>query len=96
MVLVEVSAEDEAAAERWISELGRILSPRLRSFNGSAMGPLPAPVAVVAKRHRLHLLCKAPLERSADLRRAVQDALASKPAPKSLRVFADVDPVDVM
>lgn len=96
MVLVEVSGEDEAAAERWISELGRILSPRLRSFGGSAMGPLPAPVAVVAKRHRLHLLCKAPLERSAELRRAVLEALVSKPAPKSLRVFADVDPVDVM
>ena len=96
LILVEVSGEDEAEADRWIAGLARQLSQRLAGLGGVAMGPLPAPVAVVAKRHRKHLLCKAPLERANDLRRTVLDALASAQPPKSLRVFADVDPVDVM
>jgi primosomal protein N' (replication factor Y) len=96
MVLVEASGEDEAAVERWIAGFARTLAPCLKPFSGTAMGPLPAPIPIVARRHRRHLLCKAPPERSADLRRAVARTLAQALAPKSLRVFADVDPVDVM
>lgn len=96
MVLVEASGEDEAAVERWISDFARRLAPCLKPFSGTAMGPLGAPIPIVARRHRKHLLCKAPPERSADLRRAVAGTLAQVPAPRSLRVFADVDPVDVM
>jgi len=96
MVLVEASSEDPASAERWIGKLAATLRPVVASFGGAAMGPLPAPVAVVAKRHRMHLLCKSSPERAGDLRHAVVEALVANPPPKEVRAFADVDPVDVM
>ncbi len=96
MVLVEASAEDESAAERWIGSLAAALRPALAPWGGSALGPLPAPVAVVGRRHRFHLLCKAPLDRAGDMRRAVAEALAARATPNGVRAFADVDPVDVM
>jgi primosomal protein N' (replication factor Y) (superfamily II helicase) len=96
MVLVEASSEDQAAAERWIGALASRLRPIAATFGGAAMGPLPAPVAVVAKRHRMHLLCKSSPERAGDLRRRVLDALVAHPPPANVRAFADIDPVDVM
>jgi primosomal protein N' (replication factor Y) (superfamily II helicase) len=96
MVLVEASSEDEASAERWIGKVASALRPAVAAFGGAAMGPLPAPVAVVARRHRRHLLCKSPPERAGDLRRAVLEALVAHQPPKDVRAFADVDPVDVM
>ena len=96
MVLVEASSEDQAAAERWIGALAARLRPIAAAFGGAAMGPLPAPVAVVAKRHRMHLLCKSSPERAGDLRRAVLEALVALPPSANVRAFADIDPVDVM
>ena len=96
LVLVEASGEDETAVGKWMETLARSLRPALARQGQEALGPLPAPIAVVARRHRVHLLCKSPPESAASLRRAVSFALGAAPPPAGVRAFADVDPVDLL
>lgn len=96
LVLVEASGTDEASTSAWIEGLTAALRPRLARSGQEAMGPMPAPVAVVARRHRFHLLCKSAPESAASLRRAVAEELARRPPPPGIRVFADVDPQDLL
>jgi primosomal protein N' len=53
-------------------------------------------MAVVARRHRFHLLCKATPESANALRRAVRDAMAGLPPPSGVRTLVDVDPQDLL
>jgi primosomal protein N' (replication factor Y) len=96
LVLVEASGTDEAATSAWIGALAASLRPRLSRAGQDAMGPMPAPIAVVARRHRFHLLCKSVPETAASLRRAVAEELARRPPPTGIRAFADVDPQDLL
>ena len=96
LVLVEASGTEESAVSGWIEALAKALRPRLARTGQEAMGPMPAPIAVVARRHRFHLLCKAAPESAASLRRAVAEEMVKHPPPKGVRAFADVDPQDLL
>jgi len=96
LILVEASGTDEKATSAWIEALAAALRPRLARAGQEAMGPMPAPIAVVARRHRFHLLCKSEPESSASLRRAVGEELLGRPSPPGIRAFADVDPQDLL
>jgi primosomal protein N' (replication factor Y) len=84
--------EVEAAAGRLAKELTSRLPAR-----ASVLGPAPAFPAVVAKRHRWHLVLKGPV--SADLRdpaRRALEAVGKDSGFARVQISADVDPVNVM
>ncbi len=63
----------------------------------SVLGPAPAFPAVVARRHRWHLLLKGPaLGPLRDAARSAMAAVGAMPGAKNLRLSADVEPVNVM
>jgi len=92
---VEASAVDGSAASAWMEALARALRPRLRAGQ-EALGPVDAPMAVVARRHRFHLLCKASPESASALRRLVRETMAGLPSPPGVRCLVDVDPQDLL
>jgi len=95
LLLVEASGESEQDVSRWLEGFAQALRPSLTSGQ-ETLGPMPAPIAVVARRHRFHLLCKAPPDSAAALRRAVAVELGRRPPPNGVRAFADVDPQDLL
>ncbi len=95
LVLVEASGLDASAASGWMEALARALRPRLGAGQ-EALGPVDAPMAVVARRHRFHLLCKASPDSASALRRAVSETMAGLPPPSGVRTLVDVDPQDLL
>jgi primosomal protein N' (replication factor Y) len=95
MVLVEASSEDPDSAGRWLGRLAKRLAG-IRDLQASVLGPVEAPLPVVRKRHRQHLLLKASPERFAALRQALMREAAVEPPPKGVRTSVDVDPVDLL
>ena len=95
LLLVEASGEDGNLVSAWMDRF----SARLRRGLGAgqeALGPVEAPIAVVARRHRAHLRCKSPAPAFGSLRRLVGAALSAEPPPTGVRAFADVDPQDLL
>lgn len=95
MILVEASSEDPDVAPAWLGVLARKLSG-IPDLGAAVMGPVEAPLPVVRRRHRQHLVLKAPPEGFAKLRHALSRELAGQAVPKDLRVILDVDPVDLL
>lgn len=95
MALLEASSEEPEAAFRWLSSLAGPLRNALAG-NGLAMGPVEAPLPVVRRRHRWHLLFKSSPERFAALRQILQREMLRQPPPRDVRAFVDVDPVDLL
>lgn len=95
MILVEASSEDPDSATRWLGRLAKRLSG-LRDLQSSVLGPVEAPLPVVRKRHRQHLLLKSTPDRFAALRQALAREVAAEPPPKGVRATLDVDPVDLL
>lgn len=96
MVLVEVSSESAEEAFRWIAAFSRELAEGMRHRGVQLLGPLEAPLAVVRKRHRFHLLLKSNAESFAGLRRFLLETTRRIPPSKGVRMVLDVDPVDVL
>ncbi|WP_447975054.1 replication restart helicase PriA [Nitrospira sp. Kam-Ns4a] len=94
LIALRVTGPDQAqaqeAARRWVAFLANQGPRRIE-----ALGPVPAPVAVVRGRHRWHILV-----RSED-RDAVHQAVAATLEPmrrtvsRSVRLDVDVDPVEM-
>ncbi len=84
-------AQVQEAARRWVACLAKQGPRRIE-----ALGPVPAPVAVVRGRHRWHILV-----RSED-RDAVRQAVAATLEPmrrtvsRAVRLDVDVDPVEMV
>lgn len=78
-----------AAAE----EIGRALEGELRG-KGEVLGPAECPLAVVAGKHRHHLIVRAAQLRP--LVAAVRRALASRRPVTGLSIDVDADPVDLL
>ncbi len=95
MVLVEASSEDPDAALPWLAGLARRLAG-LSTLGAAVMGPVEAPLPVVRRRHRLHLVLKSPPERFSILRQRLLAEVVRPAPPKSVRVVLDVDPVDLL
>lgn len=95
MILVEASSEDPNAAALWLGRLARRLAG-IRELEASVLGPVEAPLPVVRKRHRMHLLLKSSPERFAGLRKALMREAAAEPPTKGVRASVDVDPVDLL
>lgn len=95
MVLVEASSEAPEPAWNWLVLLERALRPALAG-RALAMGPVEAPLPVVRRRHRQHLLLKSSPEQFAFLRQTLARELARLPVPKGVRMHVDVDPVDLL
>lgn len=82
-----VSAVDEAAADAAAAALARTApdDPRVR-----ALGPAPAPLALLRGRHRRRLLLVA--QRGVDVSAVVRTWIAATPLESKARVQIDVDP----
>jgi len=95
MVLVEASSESPEPAQRWLALLARALQ---QAFAGRALaqGPVEAPLPVVRRRHRQHLLLKSSPEHFAFLRKTLAREIARVPVPREVRMHIDVDPVDLL
>ena len=82
-----VSGENESAVRATAHALGRS-APRDGGID--ALGPAPAPLALLRGRHRQRLLLKTP--RSVNLQSVVRAWIARVPAPNGVRVQIDIDP----
>lgn len=92
--LILVSSEREEEASRIASILARAASPR-HGDGHEILGPAPAALAKLRKRHRFQFLVKArkPSEIRTALRR--MDTAKSR-VPTAVRVVVDIDPVDML
>ncbi len=83
-----VSSEDERAAERTARDLG-LAAPGGEGVE--ALGPAPAPLAILRGRHRRRLLLKT--RRDIAVQPLLRAWLAKVEVPGNVRVQVDVDPV---
>lgn len=83
-----VSSEDERAAERTARDLG-LAAPAGEGIE--ALGPAPAPLAILRGRHRRRLLLKT--RRDIAVQPLLTAWLAKVEVPGNVRVQVDVDPV---
>jgi primosomal protein N' len=85
-------ADVEGLARRLAQELDKRLSP-----GTSILGPAPAFPAVVARRHRWHIVIKGRTGAILrDIARKAMRKMAGEPGASRVRVSADVDPLNVM
>ena len=95
MALVEASATSDGPAQRFLLALARALQAALGP-GCRVMGPVEAPLPIVRRRHRQHLLLKSAPERFAHVRQVLSRELERNPAPKDVRLHVDIDPVDLL
>lgn len=95
MVLVEASSESDGPAQRFLLALARALRGSLGTC-AQVLGPVEAPLPIVRRRHRQHLLLKSAPEQFAHARQILQREMLRQPPPREVRVFVDVDPVDLL
>ena len=92
-----LTGPDEAEVERAAELLAEAIGPEAEQQNVRMLGPAPQALARLRGKHRWHLLLKAG---SAPALRAVASRglewAESKARPGSVRVVADVDPVEVL
>ena len=87
LAAVIVSGLDAGLVDRIAAALGRA-APRDPDL--TVLGPAPAPLAVLRRRHRRRLLVKA--TRRAPLQSTIAAWLSRVPVPGSVRVAVDIDP----
>lgn len=94
LCLVRLDGEREAEVKRVAAVLARAaLMPE--GATHAVVGPAPAPVARLRKRHRFQFLIRG--AKASDLHRALDHLLPHlKRVPSNVRVSIDVDPVDML
>jgi primosomal protein N' (replication factor Y) len=86
-----LSGPDEAALDTLVRQLARV-APRYD--NVRVLGPAPAPLARLRRRHRRRFLIKAP--RGVSIQRVISEWLESVRPPSSIRIQVDIDPYSFM
>jgi primosomal protein N' (replication factor Y) (superfamily II helicase) len=82
-----LSGPDEAALDAYVRQLAQV-APRYDQVR--VLGPAPAPLARLRKRHRRRFLVKTP--RGVSVQRVLSEWLERVRAPSSIRVQVDIDP----
>jgi primosomal protein N' (replication factor Y) (superfamily II helicase) len=82
-----LSGPDEAALDAYVRQLAQA-APRYDQVR--VLGPAPAPLARLRKRHRRRFLVKTP--RGVSVQRVLSEWLERVRAPSSIRVQVDIDP----
>ena len=95
MILVEASSENPDSPSPWLARLARAMAGTSRQ-EAAVMGPIEAPLPVVRRRFRHHLLLKSTPEKFAALRQNLSLELGRSAVPRDLRITIDVDPVDLL
>jgi primosomal protein N' (replication factor Y) len=75
------------------TDIVRRIGPASATTNLTILGPAPAPIVRLRGEHRVQFLLKG--TRRADMRRALDAALADMPSVRR-RVTVDVDPLSVL
>jgi primosomal protein N' (replication factor Y) len=96
LVTLLVDGPDAAQVEAAATELAAHVRDRAGERDVTVLGPAPQPLARLRGRHRWHVLLKSADSRL--LRDLAASALALSDAPdrRSVRVIADVDPIEVL
>jgi primosomal protein N' (replication factor Y) len=82
-----LSGADEEALDSYVRQLAQA-APRYDEVR--VLGPAPAPLARLRRRHRRRFLVKTP--RGVSVQRVLSEWLERVPAPGSIRVQVDIDP----
>lgn len=82
-----------AKATEALNELGSIARETAKALGAQALGPAPAPIPFLRGKKRYQILIKSPDWQSA---RLVYNAMVASPASRRLRLFLDLDPVNML
>jgi len=91
------SGPDEADVERAATRVADAIADQAGRTGVVVLGPAPQALPRLRGRHRWHLLLKAThADRLRAVAQAALDAAAAPGGPKTVRVIADVDPIEVL
>ena len=88
-----VSGEDEGEVMRRAELLSEELREPAEARGVEVLGPAPAPIAKLRRRHRWHLLVRGP---HGTVQQAVRELLARVGERETAGLSVDVDPVSLM